>query len=141
MITLYSGGFLASHTWGTTIGGLTKILNHEAAGSAGKIRQGGTTMKQVIIIAGIVIFVVSAGVLYSSKRAQYQVVEVFVCDDAVNMAEMVAKSSISRQDLMTVSYCTCEGVDPSMKTRVKKSKCEAPKNLVYSCSCIGKTNY
>ncbi len=98
-------------------------------------------MKRLIVIAtSILIFAVS-GVLHSSKMSLYQVVEVYICEQELIMAEMIAKTSISRQELTTVSYCTCDGVDPSMKVFVKKNKCEPPKDMVYACTCIGKTQY
>jgi hypothetical protein len=64
-----------------------------------------------------------------------------VCEEGLVLAEMLAKTSISRQELAVVSYCTCEGVDPGQKAEVKKSKCEAPKDMVYACICIGKNQY
>lgn len=98
-------------------------------------------MKRLIIMTALLLFVVSTGVLYSAKKSQYQLVELYVCESEIVLAEMLAKSSISRQVLTTVSYCTCEGVDASMKTQVKYGACEPPKDMVYSCTCIGKTHY
>lgn len=90
----------------------------------------------VLLVSGV------SGVVYSAKVGNlYQVVEVYICEQEVILAEMIAKTSISRQELTTVSYCTCDGVDPSMKVFVKKNKCEPPKDMVYACTCIGKTHY
>lgn len=98
-------------------------------------------MKQLFIMVTVVLLVTVTGVLYSEKRGEYQVVEVYICEQEIIMAEMIAKTSVTRQELTTVSYCTCDGVDPSMKVYVKKNKCEPPKDLVYACTCVGKTHY
>ena len=98
-------------------------------------------MKRLIITAAALLLFISTGVLYSSKMRQYQLVEIYVCEQDIVLAEMLAKSSINRQVLITVSYCTCEGVDPILKTQVKKGTCEPPKDLVYDCTCVGKTHY
>lgn len=98
-------------------------------------------MKRFIIMTAAILFFISTGVLYSSKMSQYQLVELYVCESEIVLAEMLAKVSINRNVLTTVSYCTCEGVDPSMKTQVKYGKCEPPKDMVYDCTCIGKTHY
>ena len=98
-------------------------------------------MKRLMVLVIFVIFCAGSGVVYSSKIGEYQVVEVYICEQEVILAEMIAKTSISRQELTTVSYCTCDGVDPSMKVFVKKNKCEPPKDMVYACTCIGKTHY
>jgi hypothetical protein len=98
-------------------------------------------MKRLIITAAALLLFISTGVLYSSKMSQYQLVEIYVCEQEIVLAEMLAKRSINRQVLTTVSYCTCEGVDPSLKKQVKNSKCEPPKDMVYDCTCVGKTHY
>ena len=98
-------------------------------------------MKRLIILATLFLVFAVAGVLHSTNRGLYQVVEVYICEQEVASAEIVAKTSISRQELTTVSYCTCDGVDPSMKVFVKKNKCEPPRDMVYACICIGKTHY
>ena len=98
-------------------------------------------MKRLIIMAASFLLFISTGLLYSSKMSQYQLVELYVCESEVILAEMLAKCSINRKVLTTVSYCTCEGVDSSMKTQVKYGKCEPPKDMVYDCTCIGKTHY
>jgi hypothetical protein len=98
-------------------------------------------MKRLIILATIVLTFAVTGVVHSTNMGLYQVVEVYICEQELIMAEMIAKTSITRQELTTVSYCTCDGVDPSMKVFVKKNKCEPPKDMVYACICIGKTHY
>jgi hypothetical protein len=98
-------------------------------------------MKRLIILTTIVLTFTVTGVVHSTNMGLYQVVEVYICEQEVIMAEMIAKTSITRQELTTVSYCTCDGVDPSMKVFVKKNKCEPPKDMVYACICIGKTHY
>jgi hypothetical protein len=98
-------------------------------------------MKRVILLAIVVVLFGVTGVLHSAKMGEYQVVEVYICDQEVLTAEATAKMSITRKELTTVSYCTCDGVDPSMKVYVKKNKCEPPRDMVYACICIGKTHY
>jgi len=98
-------------------------------------------MKKLIIMTAAVLLVVSTGVLYSSKMSQYQLVDLYVCESELVLAEMLAKVSVNRNTLTTVSYCTCEGVDQSLKKLVKFGKCEPPKDMVYDCTCIGKTHY
>jgi hypothetical protein len=98
-------------------------------------------MKRLLTITAAVLILLSSAALFSAGRGLYQVVEVYICEQEIILAEMIAKSSLSRQELTTVSYCTCEGVDPSMKQLVKKTKCDPPKDLVYACTCIGKSHY
>jgi hypothetical protein len=98
-------------------------------------------MKRLLTITAAVLVLLSSVALFSAGRGLYQVVEVFICEGELNMAEMIAKTSVNRQELTTVSYCTCEGVDPSMKPLVKKNKCVPPRDMVYSCTCIGKSHY
>ena len=98
-------------------------------------------MKRLMISIIAITILMSSGVLYSSKLSSYQVVDVFICEEGVVLAEMTAKTLLNRRELTTVSYCTCEGVDQSFKTGVTKTKCDPPKDMVYSCVCIGKTRY
>jgi hypothetical protein len=57
------------------------------------------------------------------------------------LAEMIAKTSVNRQELTVASYCSCEGIDPSFKASVTKTPCNPPKDMVYACTCIGTTRY
>lgn len=98
-------------------------------------------MKTLMVSIITIVIFLSSGVLYSSKLSSYQVVDVFICEEGIVLAEMTAKMLLNRRELTTVSYCTCEGVDQSFKTGVTKTKCEPPKDMVYSCICIGKTHY
>ena len=98
-------------------------------------------MKGLIIPSALFIIAVSMGVLFSAGRGMYQMVEVFVCEEDVTNAEMLAKTTVSRKELTTVSYCTCEGVDPSLIGDAKKGNCKPPRDQIYSCSCIGKTHF
>ena len=98
-------------------------------------------MKRLLTLTAAILLFLAAGALYSARMGMYQVVEVYVCEQEIILAEMIAKSSLNRQELTTVSYCTCEGVDSSMKPLVKKTKCDPPKDMVYACSCIGRTGY
>ncbi|MBN2159392.1 MAG: hypothetical protein JW807_08345 [Spirochaetes bacterium] len=98
-------------------------------------------MKKIVIAAVALLFFASTGVLYSLKKSDFQVIEVLVCEEGVNLAEMIAKVSVNREELLVVSYCSCEGIDPSFKPSVKKTPCDPPKDMVYSCTCVGKTHY
>jgi len=98
-------------------------------------------MKQIIMTVAMCGVCMMAAVLYASSRSDYQVVEVYVCEEGQVLAEMLAKTSISRQELTVVSYCTCEGVDQGLKKEVKKMKCDPPKDMVYACTCVGRTGY
>ncbi|HOD16097.1 MAG TPA: hypothetical protein PLA65_15600 [Spirochaetota bacterium] len=98
-------------------------------------------MKSLMISTIAILIFLSSGMLYSSKLSSYQVADVFICEEGIVLAEMTAKTLLSRRELTTVSYCTCEGVDQSFKTGVTKNKCEPPKDMVYSCTCVGKTHY
>lgn len=98
-------------------------------------------MKRLLTVTAAVVLFLSAGALYSSRMSAYQVVEVYICEEELILAEMLAKSSLNRQELTTVSYCTCEGVDSSMKPLVKKTACDPPKDMVYACTCIGRSRY
>ncbi len=80
-------------------------------------------------------------VLYGAAKAQYQIVDVYICEQSPMMAEMTAKVTVSRKDLYTVSYCTCLGLNPGMKSEVTRVPCEPPKDRVYTCTCIGKNHY
>ncbi len=98
-------------------------------------------MKRLVIVLSAFSLIALSGALYSSRMSDYQVAEVFVCAEGVVIAEMKAKTALNRQVLTSVSYCSCEGVDPSFKTEVKKDVCEPPGDMVYSCNCIGRTGY
>ncbi|OHD66408.1 MAG: hypothetical protein A2176_06660 [Spirochaetes bacterium RBG_13_51_14] len=94
-----------------------------------------------MITATAFLFFAFSGVLYSSKWNLYQIVDIYVCEEGIVLAELLAKARLNRHQLTVVSYCTCEGVDPSLKTEVKNATCEPPKDMVYSCTCIGKSHY
>jgi hypothetical protein len=95
-----------------------------------------------IIVAGMLFFILaSSGVIFSMKTSDYQLVEIYICEQDAAMANMVAKVYVNRQELTRVSYCTCEGVDPSLKALVKKTKCDPPRDQVYCCTCIGTMTY
>jgi len=98
-------------------------------------------MKRLALCIATVSLVFITGALYSSRISDYQVADVYVCSQGIILAELQAKTLLNRQELTSVSYCSCEGIDPSFKTEVKKGSCEPPNNLVYSCSCIGRTSY
>lgn len=98
-------------------------------------------MKRLLAITAAVLLLLSSGALYSSRMGAYQVVEVYICEQELILAEMLAKTKVNRQELTVVSYCTCEGVDSSMKPLVKKTPCDPPKDMVYACTCIGRTHY
>jgi len=81
------------------------------------------------------------GVLYGLRGSSYQMVGVYVCEEGILMAEIAAKVKVSRKQLLTVSYCTCEGVSMAEEINMADKKCDPQKNSIYSCSCIGRNNY
>ena len=98
-------------------------------------------MKRLTLVLTALSLVVITGALYSSRISDYQIAEVYVCAGGMILAELQAKSALNRQELTSVSYCSCEGMDPSFKSEVKKGSCEPPNDMVYSCNCIGRTGY
>lgn len=102
-----------------------------------------------IFLALLVAGMAAGGALYG----EYQIADVYICESGLVMAEISAKSIVSRKELYRASYCNCEGVDPSLKNLVKKGKwkrqgyeveygsCEAPRNRVFHCVCVGKNHY
>jgi hypothetical protein len=98
----------------------------------------GRGMKKIILS---ILFVFSSGIILYLHSANFQLAEIYVCDDEQVNAELAAKVNISRKELYIVSYCNCQGVDKSLKTLVKKASCTPPKDSVYICRCIGKANY
>jgi len=99
-------------------------------------------MKRVMLFcAALSLVVLATGLLYGTNRRNYQVADVYVCDQSLMMAEMQAMTRVSRQELYVVSYCNCMGFDRELKTEVRNSSCEPPKDSVYLCTCIGKSGY
>jgi hypothetical protein len=102
-----------------------------------------------MIVASILLSLFMGGVVYSS----YQVVDVYICEEGMVLAEITAKSIVSRKELYRASYCDCQGVNDDMKSRVKKGSweregfkyeygsCESPKNRVFRCVCVGTDRY
>jgi hypothetical protein len=98
--------------------------------------------------------------LISSSKKNLQMAETLVCETNLIMAEMKAKSNLSRGDLYIVNNCTCQGIDPSIVKNVKitnksqymnekgeiikedkEADCRYPRNRFYSCMCVGKSSY
>ncbi len=94
-------------------------------------------MKKILFLTILIFVLFLSGVLYS----KLQIVNVYVCEETLFMAELTAKVTVSRKELYSVSYCECQGIHPSMKSEVKKMNCEPPKNNVYTCICAGKASY
>lgn len=102
-----------------------------------------------LLFAMLFTSLLAAGTVYG----EYQIVDVFICDSGMTMAETSAKSIVSRKELYRASYCTCEGVDSSLKNLVQKGtwkykgyefhygSCEAPRNRVFRCVCVGQNHY
>jgi len=93
------------------------------------------------LIVAVIFLFISSGLLYSSRRTSYQLVDVYVCENTIETAELAAKVKVSRKQLLTVSYCTCEGISEGSGTGDASMKCDPPKDAVYSCTCIGKNQY
>ncbi|HOW83747.1 MAG TPA: hypothetical protein PK573_14390 [Spirochaetota bacterium] len=100
-------------------------------------------MKKIVLstLIALVLLIASLTIDASGAGKAYQVVDFYICEESLTLAEMLAKSAVSRQELYVVSYCTCEGVNNDMRPAVKKNSCIAPKDMVYSCICIGKSSY
>lgn len=97
-------------------------------------------MKRIFIVFSAVVLVLAAGIVYGTGR-NYQLADVYVCDQSIVMAELQAMTKVSRQDLYVVSYCNCMGFDNDLKSEVRDDKCEPPKDSVFLCSCVGKSHY
>lgn len=95
-------------------------------------------MKRISIL---LLFLILAGALTALYSSSVQIVDVFVCEQGLKIAETTAKARVSRRELYTVSYCTCQGVDKSLQSEVKDMECKPPRNYVYSCVCVGKNYY
>ena len=67
-------------------------------------------------------------------------VDIFICEESVNTANLLAKVHVSRSQLTRVSYCNCYGLNPTMKKNVKHGKC-VKGDGVYLCSCVGLEEY
>ncbi len=93
-------------------------------------------MKKIALIIAVMTVVSIAGF----SKPKYQVVDIYVCQTTGEMANLQAKASVSRKELYRVSYCTCEGVNSSLKREVRDGSCKN-KNRVYSCVCIGTAGY
>jgi len=94
-------------------------------------------MKKIFLFLCITAVVFTSSMLFS----EIQIVDIYVCDVNSELANMTAKALVSRQELLSVSYCKCEGVDSSLKVNVTKMKCKPHQNRIYSCSCVGRTDY
>jgi hypothetical protein len=96
-------------------------------------------MKKIILS---LLFVFSTGFMLLLYSANFQLAEIYICENEQFTAEVAAKANISRKELYIVSYCNCQGVDKSLKSLVKKgTTCGAEKENIYICRCIGKANY
>jgi len=105
-------------------------------------------MKKIVFITMLLMFLFS-GIVFS----RYQIADIYICEEGMVLAELSAKSIVSRKELYRASYCSCEGVDPSLKTEVQKGvwkkmgieikygACEAPKDRVFHCVCVGQDHY
>jgi hypothetical protein len=100
-----------------------------------------TEVKRQAFITATMLLGVFSCIVYGAKRSLYQIAYTYVCEDDAAMAELTAKVKVNRKELLTVSYCTCEGVSQGKRDSVANMKCEPPKDTVFSCSCIGKNNY
>lgn len=93
-----------------------------------------------IIIASLLIAVPL--IILASSRRNFQVVDVYVCGPNIEMASVNAKARVSRNELISVSHCRCQGVGEDMAENVKNKKsCEGVDRQVYTCSCLGLNRY
>jgi hypothetical protein len=94
-------------------------------------------MKKIVLF----LFLTASLPMSSVLLSEMQIVDIYVCDSNREMANMTAKALVSRQELLSVSYCKCDGVDFSLKVNVKRMKCKPHQNRIYSCVCVGRTDY
>ncbi len=94
-------------------------------------------MKKIVFSATVLMALLFGVVVYSS----HQIVEVYVCGEFADIAELQAKASVNRNELYRVSYCKCDGVHSDMKSEVKDKSCVSEDSRVYSCICIGTDRY
>lgn len=97
-------------------------------------------MRRSIGIA-LIVMIAGATALYSSRSIPYQIVDIYICDSDGAIAPLTAKAAVSRKELYTVSGCKCEGVDRGLRGEVTRTPCEAPRNQVFMCTCVGKAGY
>lgn len=94
-----------------------------------------------IIFALVLILCSCLGITYSAGRGQSQLVDIYVCEEGIMQAELTAKVKVSRKELCSVSYCKCEGTDPSLVSEVRGMSCKPPEDNIYSCVCVGRAGY
>ena len=61
-------------------------------------------MKKIIALCLFMTFF-SAGAF----SVQYQIVDIYICEEGAVLAELSAKAIVSRKELYRASYCDCEG--------------------------------
>ena len=74
-------------------------------------------MKRLIITVVAILVFMSSGVLYSSKLSSYQVVDVFICEEGIVLAEMKAKTVINRRELDHGQLLHLRGSGPEFQDR------------------------
>ncbi len=94
-----------------------------------------------IFIATIFLFLLLGGIIVAKNNAQ--IVDIYVCSQGLLSAELEAKAKVSRKEIYVVGYCQCQGVDNDLVKEVRnyKNECDLSKHMVYSCMCVGKSNY
>ncbi|MDR3238040.1 MAG: hypothetical protein LBT84_06020 [Spirochaetia bacterium] len=108
-------------------------------------------MKKIIISF---LFIAFAGTFcVNALLAEYDVAEVYVCADTSYTAEFEAKVLVNHNEITVASYCKCDQLPPENKDKVRKGKwqkqgfefeygsCTPPKDKVFRCFCVGKTDY
>ena len=109
-------------------------------------------MKKIVICFLMAAFAGTISV--KALLAEYDVSDDFyLCDESAFQAEFSARTLANRNEMTRASFCKCDQVPNENKDKVKKGKwermgysfeygsCEAPKNLVYRCYCVGTADY
>ena len=96
----------------------------------------------------------------SGMRGNVELAEVYVCSSGPHLANLQAKTNVSRLDLYVASYCKCQAIDPQLREDVEVRKistyidedgniassneeddCQPPRDQLYSCVCVGRSSY
>ena len=110
-------------------------------------------MKKIIIC--FLIAAAAGTISIKALPAEYEVSDdIYLCDESTFQAEFSARVFANRNEMTRASYCKCDQVPANEnKDKIKKGKwenmgyvfeyglCEAPKNRVYHCYCVGTSNY
>lgn len=105
-------------------------------------------MKKLIAAFSLVVCA-ACFIFVKASSAAYETGEVYVCEQNKTYAEIAARIVATSYSMQRAGYCTCAQVPPYNYERVRKGKwakegfeyeygnCEAPKDKVFRCFCVG----